>query len=108
MTIPAMTLEDAADCLEALGNSTRLCVYRTLVMAGDSGRSVGELQRELGVPGSTLTHHLKRLIGVGLIAQERRGATLICRANYPAMDAIVAYLTSECCVDAIDDGSEAA
>jgi DNA-binding transcriptional ArsR family regulator len=103
-----MTLEEAADCLEALGNSTRLCVYRMLVRAGRDGRSVGALQRELGVPGSTLTHHLKRLLGVDLVSQERHGATLICRANYPVMDAIVAYLTSECCVDAIDDGSEAA
>ena len=61
-----MKIEDAASRLEALGNPTRLRIYRTLVKAGDPGLSVGKLQSRLSVPASTLSHHLKTLIIVGL------------------------------------------
>lgn len=81
-----MNFEEAAKQLEALGNPTRLQVYRTLVRAGDSGLPVGSLQEKLGIAASTLSHHLHRLILTGLVTQERQATTLICRANYPAMD----------------------
>lgn len=95
-----MKIEQAAKQLEALGNPTRLQVYRTLVRAGDEGLPVGGLQERLRIAGSTLSHHLHRLILVGLVTQERQATTLICRANYPAMNELVGFLVDECCVEA--------
>ena len=94
-----MKLIDAAAQLEALGNPTRLSVYRTLVRAGGSGLSVGRLQAKVGAAASTLSHHLQKLIQVELVNQERQGTTLICRANYDQMRALVGYLVDECCAD---------
>ena len=94
-----MKLEDIAARLEALGNPTRLTIYRLLVRAGPEGLPVGEVQQRAGAARSTLSHHLHRLIAVGLVTQERAGTTLICRANYEAMNALVASLTAECCAD---------
>lgn len=95
-----MNLETAADQLEALGNPTRLRVYRILVRAGREGLPVGRLQSRLAIAASTLSHHLKRLIEAGLVTQERQATTLICRAHYPAMNALIAFLADECCADA--------
>jgi DNA-binding transcriptional ArsR family regulator len=95
-----MKIDDAAARLEALGNPTRLRIYRALVRAGDAGMSVGKLQTKLELAGSTLSHHLKALVMVGLINQERQATTLICRANYDVMRGIVDFLVAECCADA--------
>jgi DNA-binding transcriptional ArsR family regulator len=94
-----MKLDDAAAHLEALGNPTRLRVYRLLVRAGDAGMTVGRLQERLDIAASTLSHHLKALVTVGLVTQERDSTTLICRANYPVMHALVGFLADECCVE---------
>jgi ArsR family transcriptional regulator, arsenate/arsenite/antimonite-responsive transcriptional repressor len=95
-----LNLSLLAERLEALGDVTRLSIYRTLVRAGRDGLPVGRIQERTGVPRSTLSHHLHRLIAAGLVSQERHGTTLICRANYPVMRQIVDNLTSECCADA--------
>jgi ArsR family transcriptional regulator len=95
-----MDVEKAARQLEALGNPTRLRVYRSLVRAGDAGLPVGQLQRKLGLAASTLSHHLHRLILTGLVSQERQVTTLICRANYPTMNSLIGFLVDECCADA--------
>ena len=94
-----MKLEQAAKQLEALGNPTRLEVYRTLVRAGDAGLPVGRLQERIGIAASTLSHHLHRLILTGLVSQERQATTLICRAIYPAMNELLGFLADECCAD---------
>jgi DNA-binding transcriptional ArsR family regulator len=103
-----MKVEQAAKQLEALGNSTRLRVYRSLVRAGAAGLAVGRLQQKLGIAASTLSHHLHRLIMTGLVTQERQATTLICRANYPAMNSLLGYLVDECCLDAGCAETEAA
>ena len=95
-----MDLDHAARQLEALGNPTRLRVYRALVRAGDDGLPVGRLQERLDVPGSTLSHHLRQLVVTGLVTQERAGTTLICRADYAAMRSVIGFLADECCADA--------
>jgi DNA-binding transcriptional ArsR family regulator len=95
-----MKIETSAKQLEALGNPTRLKLYRALVRAGDGGLPVGRLQDKLKLAASTLSHHLHRLILTGLVTQERQGTTLICRANYPAMRRLIGFLVDECCVDA--------
>jgi ArsR family transcriptional regulator, arsenate/arsenite/antimonite-responsive transcriptional repressor len=94
-----MKLEKAASQLEALGNPTRLKLYRALVRAGEEGLPVGSVQDKLGIAASTLSHHLKRLVDTGLVTQERQATTLICRANYPSMSALIGYLADECCAD---------
>ena len=95
-----MNIETAAAQLEALGNPTRLGLYRALVRAGDGGLPVGKLQLKLDIPSSTLSHHLKKLIEVNLVTQERQATTLICRANYSSMNGLIGYLADECCADA--------
>ncbi len=94
-----MKLEKAASQLESLGNPTRLRVYRTLVRAGGDGLPVGHLQEKIGIAASTLSHHMRRLVETGLVTQERQATTLICRAHYPSMNALIGYLVDECCAD---------
>jgi DNA-binding transcriptional ArsR family regulator len=83
-------------------------LYRLLVRAGDDGFNVGDLQRLLEVPPSTLAHHLATLARAGLVTQERRGREVISRADYPAMRALVAYLTEECCTGVRLEGDDQA
>ncbi len=92
----------AADALAALGNRTRLRVYRLLVRAGQGGMIVGEVQARLGVAPSTLAHHLATLAKAGLIDQERQGRETLCRAQFVQVDAMIAYLTEKCCAG-LDD-----
>ena len=94
-----MKLEIIADRLDTLGNATRLSIFRTLVRAGQAGLPVGQLQSRLGVPGSTLSHHLRRLVEVGLVTQQRQSTTLICRADFTVMNATLDFLKEECCRD---------
>ena len=95
-----MKIDDAALRLEALGNPTRLRIYRTLVKAADSGLPVGKLQNRLCIPASTLSHHLKTLLIAGLITQKRDATTLYCKANYTVMRGLVGFLLDECCTEA--------
>ena len=99
-------LEKTADRLNALGNPTRLQIFRLLVRAGDEGMSVGRIQEVVSIPGSTLSHHVKLLETVDLVAKEKQGTTLICRARYDVMDAVIGYLADECCADSGDGRSE--
>lgn len=92
-------LEQTAACLEALGNPTRLAIYRMLVRAGEEGKSVGRIQAALSVPASTLSHHLKHLEMVGLVQKRREGTTHTCVANYKTMNGVLGFLTEECCAD---------
>lgn len=94
-----MNIETAAGQLEALGNTTRLTIYRTLVRAGQNGLPVGKLQLKLDIAGSTLSHHIKKLVEVDLVSQERQATTLICRAKYDSMNGLIGYLADECCAD---------
>lgn len=92
-----MDLADLAACLEKLGHPTRLAAFRLLVRAGRGGLPVGALQRHLGIPASTLSHHLSHLMAAGLVRQTREGRTLLCTADYDRMDSVVEALTAECC-----------
>lgn len=94
-----MELETAANVLSKIGNPTRLRIVRLLVRAGDDGLPVGNIQKQLGIPGSTLTHHITHLKSAGVIRQQRRQATLICKMQYDLLRDLVDYLTEECCAD---------
>jgi ArsR family transcriptional regulator len=95
-----MDIENISARLEALGNPTRLAIFRFLVKAGDPGLSVGQLQELIGIAASTLSHHLHKLVLVGLVSQERRSTVLICRANFAMMRGLVDALAADCCADA--------
>jgi DNA-binding transcriptional ArsR family regulator len=103
-----MKIDIAASRLEALGNPTRLKIYRTLVRAGQAGLAVGRLQEKLKIAPSTLSHHVKALVIVGLITQVREATTLVCHANYDVMRGLVDFLVAECCADADVAGCKAA
>jgi DNA-binding transcriptional ArsR family regulator len=98
-----MRNDDAAACLEALGNPLRLSVYRILVRAGHEGLAVGQIQARVGLAGSTLSHHLAALARVGVIRRQRVGSSLICTADYAVMRRLIGYLEDECCADAGPD-----
>jgi ArsR family transcriptional regulator, arsenate/arsenite/antimonite-responsive transcriptional repressor len=87
----------AARCLAELGNLTRLDIYRLLVRAGPPGLNITDIQTRLDVPASTLAFHLRGLVGAGLVAQEKTGRTVICRAQYHRVNAVIEFLREHCC-----------
>ena len=97
--LPDVDLTQMAAQLEALGHPTRLALYRLMVRAGPEGIPVGRLQAALGIPASTLSHHLAKLTAQGLVSRERQATTLICRADFDTMNGLVDFLRDECCVD---------
>jgi DNA-binding transcriptional ArsR family regulator len=94
-----MKLEHAAKQLEALGNQTRLAIYRSLVQAGTQGCPVGDIRDKLDIPASTLSHHIAKLVNTGLVTQERDSRNLLCRADYENMDSLMAFLVQNCCTE---------
>ncbi|MES2670035.1 MAG: metalloregulator ArsR/SmtB family transcription factor [Pseudomonadota bacterium] len=92
-----MEIKEATLALAALGQTTRLSIYRRLVEAGHDGSSPGELAEHLSLPGATLSFHLKELVSAGLIHGEPRGRSICYRADFDAMNALVAFLTDHCC-----------
>ena len=87
----------AIDALGALAQEHRLAVFSQLVQAGEKGLAAGAIAEALGVPNSSLSFHLAQLRNAGLILQERQHRSLIYRANYSAMNALLGYLTENCC-----------
>jgi ArsR family transcriptional regulator len=94
-----MDIHIAAKQLEALGNPTRLATFRDLVQAGIKGSSVGEIRENLQIPASTLSHHIAKLVNVGLLTQERESRSLVCRVNHPNMDSLMEFLVNNCCAE---------
>ncbi|MDA0149087.1 ArsR/SmtB family transcription factor [Vibrio sp. LaRot3] len=94
-----MQLEFVAKALKELGHTTRLSIYKAVVKAGYQGIAVGGLQETLGIPGSTLSHHISSLASAGLISQRREGRTLYCVAEYQCLEGVIGFLQDECCVD---------
>jgi ArsR family transcriptional regulator, arsenate/arsenite/antimonite-responsive transcriptional repressor len=97
-----MKTNEAVVALKALAQDSRLAAYRALVQAGPEGLVVGDLGERLKLPGATLTNHLNILRHAGLVRDVREGRSIRCRADYPRMNALLAFLTESCC------GSDAA
>jgi len=95
-----MEKQDAISALAALAHETRLDVFRRLVRAGSEGLPAGAIAEAQGVPAATLSFHLKELKNAGVVACRREGRSLIYRADFAAMEALLAYLTENCCADA--------
>src|SRR4051812_9584080 len=93
----SLTEMQAADALAALGNRTRLKIFKLLVRAGRGGANVSTVQRVLGTPPTTLAHHLGTLAQAGLVSQERRGREVICTANLKHITEVLLYVRAECC-----------
>ena len=86
-----------ADMLAALGTEPRLRIVRLLLQSHPDGLVAGEIGAELGIPPSTLSHHLDKLKNEGLVAVRRESTFLRYTANTPALQEIVAFLFAECC-----------
>ncbi len=95
-----MKASSAVEALGALAQEHRLALFRLLVQAGNKGMAAGAIAEALEVPNSSLSFHLAQLRSAGLILQERQHRSLIYRANYPAMNALVDYLMENCCAGA--------
>ncbi|GAD22553.1 ArsR family transcriptional regulator [Acidovorax temperans] len=83
--------------LGALAQETRLKLFRLLVIAGKDGLTPGDMAETLEVAPTALSFHLKELSHAGLVSSERDGRNIIYRAEFAAMDALLAFLTAECC-----------
>jgi len=90
-------LADTARALESLGSPVRLEIYRLLVKTGPKGLAVGEIQHQLEIAGSTLSHHISHLVQNHLVHQIREGRVLRCHANYQRMNQLIRFLSEECC-----------
>ncbi len=95
-----MNNEQALDALSALGQPHRLTAFRALVVAGPAGLAVGELRERVGIPPATLSAHLNVLRNAGLVADQREGRVIRVRADFLRMNALIAYLTENCCAGA--------
>lgn len=92
-----MNHEHFAASFAELGNTHRLAVFRFLVKAGSEGASVGEIQKALDIPASTLSHHLARMAKVGLIRQEKTSRTITCTPDFAHLQQLINFLQEECC-----------
>lgn len=95
-----MEEDQAVKSLAALAQALRLRLFRILVVAGPEGLTPGVLAEQLEVASNTLSFHLKELMHAGLVTQERQGRNLVYRAAFDTMDALLDYLTENCCAGA--------
>jgi ArsR family transcriptional regulator, arsenate/arsenite/antimonite-responsive transcriptional repressor len=93
----ASTVERYADMLAAMGAAPRLRIIRLLLAAHPQGLVVGDLVEELGVSGSTLSHHLEKLRREGLVSVQRQGTFLRYRADAEALEELLGFFYAECC-----------
>ena len=92
-----MNSEQTIRALGALAQEHRLAVFRLLVQAGAEGMAAGAIAQTLDVPPSSMSFHLAQLSNAGLITQRRQSRSLIYTADYAAMNALMSYLTENCC-----------
>jgi DNA-binding transcriptional ArsR family regulator len=86
-----------ADMFAAMGNDARLRIMRLLLSAHPEGMIVGDIQAELGIPNSTLSHHLDKLKNENLVTVRREGTFLWYAANTDPLQEILTFLYAECC-----------
>lgn len=87
----------AVQRLAALAHASRLAIFRLLVEAGPEGLAAGALAMRLGLPAATLSFHVKELAQAGLVSARSRGRFVIYSADFRAINALLAYLTDNCC-----------
>ena len=92
-----MKLATVTRALSALAQEHRLATFRLLVQAGADGMAAGTIAEALGVPASSMSFHLAQLANAGLVTSVRRSRSIIYTADYAAMNALIGYLTVNCC-----------
>jgi ArsR family transcriptional regulator, arsenate/arsenite/antimonite-responsive transcriptional repressor len=92
-----MKTQEAVKSLAALAHDTRLAIFRFLVEVGPDGEFAGKIAEKLKLPPATLSFHLKELSNAALVVSEQSGRFIRYAANYLTMDALIAYLTENCC-----------
>ncbi len=92
-----MENKDVVKALAALAQPNRLQIFRLLVVQGPVGLTPAALSEQLAIPAATLSFHLKELLHADLVSQERSGRNLIYRAQFERMNALLGFLTQNCC-----------
>ena len=92
-----MESKTAAKIFEALSSEVRLDLFRLLVKNAPQGLVAGEIARQLDIPSTNLSFHLKAVVHSGLVAVEKEGRFMRYKANIPLMLEVIAYLMAECC-----------
>ena len=103
-----METEDIVQALAALAHPVRLQVFRALVVQGPEGLTPGAMSDGLGIAANSLSFHLKELAHAGLVTQQRASRHIIYRAAFERMNAVLGYLTDNCCQGAACAVSDAA
>ena len=101
-----MEKSDAIAALAALAQDNRLDVFRLLVQAGPDGLAAGAVARTLSLAPNTLSFHFDRLRQAGLVTVKREGRSLIYAARFEAMNALLGYLTENCCAGVAEKSGE--
>lgn len=96
-SLSSINPEHAVTCLSALAQSSRLKIFRLLVVAGDEGCTVGNIGKRLELPAATLSFHLKELSHSGLIEKRQQGRYVNYVANYKQMKSLIEFLSEQCC-----------
>ena len=99
-----METSTALKSLAALSHANRLAIFRLLVEAGSDGLAAGDIAERLGLPGATASFHLKELVNAQLAAAQPRSRFVYYRADYGTMNALLSYLTENCCAGACATG----
>lgn len=92
-----MEISEAVKALASLAHETRLGIFRLLIQAGESGLAAGQINEAMQVAAPTLSFHLKELANAGLVSSRQEGRFVFYRANFEAMNTLLAYLTENCC-----------
>jgi ArsR family transcriptional regulator len=92
-----METKTALIALAGLAQESRLAVFRLLVAAGPEGRAASKIAEALGIAPSSLSFHLKELTHAKLVIQTKNGRSLIYAANFATMNALLEFLTENCC-----------
>jgi len=96
-TVQPASVVQYADMFAAIGNEARLCILQLLLKAHPQGLVVGEIQADLQIPNSTLSHHLDKLKNEGLVLVRRESTFLRYTANVETLQALLQFLYAECC-----------
>ena len=92
-----METKTIVKALVAIAQESRLSVFRLLVQAGPSGLAAGKIAEVLDIPPSSLSFHLKELSNAGLVTSRQESRFVIYSANFSMMNAVISYLTENCC-----------
>jgi len=92
-----METQSAISALASLAQDSRLAIFRALVQEGPEGLSAGRISEATAIPPSSLSFHLKELAHAGMVTSRQEGRFVIYVANFATMDALIAFLTENCC-----------